>query len=139
MFSIPGYTIAERLYESASSLIYRARRDADDLAVVLKILKKEYPTPEELARFEREYAITRQLSDIDGVIKAYSLETFDHTFVIVLEDISGRSLSSLLQEQSLSLETFLLLAIGIADVLGHIHQRQVMHKDMNPANIAILN
>ena len=54
---------------------------------------------------------------------------------MVLEDISGRSLSSLLQEQSLPLDTFLLLAIGIADVLGHIHQRQVMHKDMNPANI----
>ena len=55
MFTIAGYQITEQLFESAHSLVYRGYRDSDECPVVLKILKGEYPSPEELARF-RAYA-----------------------------------------------------------------------------------
>lgn len=46
-------------------MIYRGHREIDNKPVVLKLLKKEYPTPEELAQFRREYEMTRNL-DVDG-------------------------------------------------------------------------
>jgi len=83
MFTISGYQITEQLYESAHSLIYRGRRKVDDLPVVLKLVKNDYPMPEELARFKREYEMTRHL-DVDGVIHVYGLKPYKHTLVMML-------------------------------------------------------
>ena len=44
MLTIPGYTTTEQLYESGHSLIFRGRRNADNLPIILKLLKNEYPT-----------------------------------------------------------------------------------------------
>lgn len=138
MLTISGYTLAEQLYESAHSLIYRGHHNADNLPVILKMLKGEYPRPEELARFKREYEMTRSL-DIDGVISVYALEPYKNTLVIVLEDFGGESLTRLLLDrepilkgvEGLELNEFLRLAIRITDILGRIHQQQIMHKDIN--------
>jgi len=134
MLTISGYQIQEQLYESAHSIIYRGRRKADDQPVVLKLLKNEYPTPEELARFRREYEMTRGI-DIDGVVNVYGLESYRNTLVMVLEDFGGESLTKLLPDKTLKLSEFLRLAIRIADILGAIHHRNIMHKDINPSNI----
>jgi hypothetical protein len=39
MLRLAGYTVTEQLYESPHSLIYRGRRQADDLPAVLKVLR----------------------------------------------------------------------------------------------------
>jgi len=143
MLTIPDYHITEPLYESAHSLIYRAYREADHLPVVLKLLRNEYPSPEEFARFRREYEMTRNL-DVDGVIEVYGLESYKNTLVMVLEDFGGESLTRLLMTpkpvilsgvEGLELKEFLRLAIRISDILGAIHQQHIMHKDINPSNI----
>lgn len=55
-----------KLWVNRDSIVYRAHRSADNFPVVLKVLKGEYPPPEELARFKREYEMTHSLSDVDG-------------------------------------------------------------------------
>ena len=55
MISLTGYKVADQLYESSHSLIYRGFRDTDQLPIILKMLKKEYPTPREWARFRMEF------------------------------------------------------------------------------------
>ncbi len=135
MFTILGYQINDHLYESTHSIIYRGRRSADNQPVVLKVLKGEYPTPKELARFRREYEMARSLEDVDGVIPVYGLETHKNTLVMVLEDFGGKSLTRLLPDRILALPEFLRLAIRITEILGVIHQWHIMHKDINPSNI----
>ena len=73
MVNISGYHITTKIYKSASSLGYRALPNQDTLPVVLKVLKKDYPTPEELTRYKQEYDITRNLnhSDTLGIIGVY--------------------------------------------------------------------
>ena len=134
MFIISGYTIIEQLYESSHSMVYRGRRDADNRPMVLKVLRGEYPPPEDLARFRREYEMTRSLS-IDGVINVYALEPARNSLEMVVEDFGGESLTRLLKERTLELSEFLHLAIRIAEILGAIHHRHIMHKDINPSNI----
>jgi hypothetical protein len=41
MVALPGITIRDKIYESANSLVYRGIRD--DLPIVIKMLKQDYP------------------------------------------------------------------------------------------------
>jgi predicted ATPase/class 3 adenylate cyclase/tRNA A-37 threonylcarbamoyl transferase component Bud32 len=134
MRSISGYQIIEQLYESENSLVYRGRRLSDDQPVILKLLKEAYPSPEMIAWFTREYEVTRDLKLV-GVASAYALETDQHQWVMVLEDFGGESLRRLGLIGKVHLEEFLAIAIEVTEFLGYIHQQNIMHKDINPANI----
>ena len=134
MIRVPGYEIKEKLYESTRTLVYRGIRTRDHTPAILKILNHEYPTPEAIAGFKREYEITHRLT-IDGVIKAYHLEKYGQSLVMVLEDFGGESLTKVLASRKLSVSEFLRLALRITAILGKIHQHQIMHRDLNPSNI----
>ncbi|MEK8020964.1 MAG: protein kinase, partial [Candidatus Parabeggiatoa sp.] len=138
MLTISGYQITEQLHESANSSIYRARRLTDNQAVVLKILKQDYPPPEKIAWFKREYETTHNLNDIKGVVAVYNLERDQNRFFIVLEDFGATSVDRLKLAGQMPLTDFLTLAISVTDILGQLHQRYLIHKDINPSNI-ILN
>ncbi|MEG4502964.1 AAA family ATPase [Microcoleus sp. F6_B4] len=139
MMKFSGYQILAKIYESANSAVYRARREQDDRAVILKLLKQDYPTPAELTRYKQEYEITRNL-ELDGIVKAYGLQPYQRTLAIVLEDFDAFSFRKLLDSQSesnhnFSLAEFLNIAIKIAEILGAIHSNNIIHKDINPSNI----
>jgi PAS domain S-box-containing protein len=141
MISIPGYQVFEKLYESDRSLIYRAQRNSDQNAVLLKILRQTYPSPFAVARFQMEYDILHSLN-LEGVIKAYGLETYQQSPVLVLEDFGGKSLQSWLHDRTVNLapfnlEEFLTLAIQLTSILGSIHHHHLIHKDLNPSNIVL--
>ncbi len=138
MLIFSHYQILEQVYESANSLIYRCLRNDDNQKVILKVLKEDYPSPEELTRYRQEYDIINHLAEVDGVINVYTLEKYQNTLVICLEDFGGLSLKQLLAQRQLSLPESLQLAIQITDILGQIHQQHIIHKDINPSNL-ILN
>ncbi|MFC2140751.1 diguanylate cyclase [Acidobacteriota bacterium] len=138
MKSINNYKIVEELYEGNHSVVYRGRLEPDEQTVIFKILKKEYPTPEEVARFKREHEITRNLGDeVPGVIKVYNIERYKRSLMMTLEDFGGESLTRLTHQKrvKLDLTTFLFLALQITEILGEIHRHNVIHKDINPSNI----
>ena len=131
---ILGYECREIIYESDSSLIYRAQRKVDKQRVILKILKPAYPSPKSIAQFQREYEITKNLNLIN-TIDVYSLESERHRWLMVLEDFGGESLTRLMQGKQFTLNEFLPLAIKIVDILSQVHERNIIHKDINPSNI----
>ncbi|MEG4799247.1 AAA family ATPase [Microcoleus sp. ARI1-B5] len=139
MMKFPGYQILAQIYESANSAVYRASREQDDRAVILKVLKEDYPTPAELTRYKQEYEITCNL-DIEGIVKTYGLEPYQRTLAIVLEDFGAFSFRQLLDRQiesnsDFSIREFLKIAINLAEILGQIHSSNIIHKDINPSNI----
>ncbi|MEG4940895.1 AAA family ATPase [Microcoleus sp. F4-D5] len=134
MLSIPGIAIQKLLYESASSLVYRALREADRQPLILKLLKESYPTPQELLRYRTEYRITRELQEA-GVVRVYDLKKYQNSLVIFVEDFGGESLKIWMQQRKFSLNEFLLLAIATTEILGQIHSANIIHKDINPSNI----
>ncbi len=135
MLKLAGYCLTEQLYDSGNSLIFRGIREKDDLCVILKVLKQEYPNPQELNRYQKEYEIIRKLK-IPGAIAAYSQEYHQGTLVLVLEDFGGQSLKQP-KEYPLPLGEFFPLAIEITQILGGIHHSNIIHKDINPSNILL--
>jgi predicted ATPase/signal transduction histidine kinase/tRNA A-37 threonylcarbamoyl transferase component Bud32 len=133
---IIGCKLTEHLYESANSLVYRGHQGSNDRPVIIKILKEDYPTPAELTRYRQEYEITHSLN-IEGVIQVHGLEPYQRTLAIILEDFGGQSLKDWCQGHPVPLEKFLDLAVQIVKVLGQIHARNVIHKDINLSNIIV--
>ncbi|WP_205127616.1 AAA family ATPase [Okeania hirsuta] len=128
------YEIIKKIYESSNSLVYRATLKPDNQSIILKILKENYPTASELTRYKQEYKITRSLN-ADSIIKAYDLQRYENSLVILLEDFGGQSLKSLLSQSQLNLENFLTIAIKTTESLAAIHKSNIIHKDINPSNI----
>jgi len=136
MITLPGYQVLAEVDESVNSIVYRGIRDRDNLPVILKILKKEYPTPDEIRRYKQEYEIISHLN-IDGVVRGYDLQKYENTPVIILEDFGGESLKKLMASRTFTLSETIQIAIKITSCLGQLHQQNVIHKDINPANIVL--
>ena len=142
MVSIPRYQILNKIYESTYSLVYRGIRDCDKQSVILKILKQDYPTPQELTRYKQEYEITNNLN-LKGAVKALSLENYQNTLIIIFEDFGGESLRILIDERReagrgvFPLAEFLNIAIQTTASLSQVHGAHIIHKDINSSNIVL--
>jgi predicted ATPase/signal transduction histidine kinase/CheY-like chemotaxis protein/tRNA A-37 threonylcarbamoyl transferase component Bud32 len=130
------YYIGDYLHESSRSLVCRAVRRSDQCTVILKILRESYPSPERIAWFKREYEITRGLN-LHGVPRIYALETDQSRWFMVLEDFGGESLHRLGLAGRLTLTEFFDIALKLIDILAHVHQHKITHKDINPSNIVL--
>ncbi|KAF3883842.1 MULTISPECIES: ATP-binding sensor histidine kinase [Nostocales] len=155
---ILGYRISERLYAGSRTLVYRAIREVDRLPVVIKILKQEYPTFNELLQFRNQYTIAKNL-DFGGIVRLYSLEPYHNSYVLVMEDFGGISLREWIHKEINSncacegsalryhplgsslykypLKVFLDIAIALATILDALYRHRIVHKDIKPANILI--
>lgn len=58
---IANYRILSQLYESVNTIVYRGIQPEEHKPVILKLLKQDYPTPQELTRYRQEYEITHHL------------------------------------------------------------------------------
>lgn len=133
---IPGYTIVEQLYLGSRTAVYRAVQIAQQRSVVIKLLRREYPSFGELVQFRNQYTITKGLP-ISGIIHPLSLEAVGSSYALVMEDWGGIALGKYAQQQALDLAEVLGIARQIADILHDLGQCRVVHKDLKPANILI--
>jgi predicted ATPase/tRNA A-37 threonylcarbamoyl transferase component Bud32 len=142
--NILGYQITEQLYAGTRTLVYRGIRTSDKYPVVIKILRNEYPNFNELIGFRNQYIIAKNL-DFPSIIKPLSLEVYQNSYALVMEDFGGISLSTYLKAEieenqpshSLYLAEFLNIGLQLADILDYLYQNRVIHKDIKPANILI--
>lgn len=136
MLEITSYSNLSPIYDSGKSLVLRAICQQDNTHVIIKILKKEFPTKEAIARYKLEYEIIRSLN-IPGIVKAKSIEKFHNTLAIIFADDGSESLRSFLAKKDIKIVDFLQIAIQVTDILGEIHANNIIHNDINPANIII--
>src|SRR5438105_1219391 len=109
MQSIPGYDLRDRIYESQKTLVYRARRHSDDLAVVIKLAAD--PFAEERSRkFEHEHELNGLLPS-ECCVKIVELGEERGRKFLALEDFGGVSLSNLLSSTTISLRMALRYAV----------------------------
>lgn len=130
------YKNLSKIHEGIATLIYRGTRKPDSTSVIIKTLKAEYPTLEEITRLKHEYKIL-QFLNLEGVVKALSLETCNNRLALVLEDFQGISLNRFLNNKKIPILTFLSLARQLAEILHKLHQNHVIHKNIKPHNILI--
>ncbi|MFB2969626.1 AAA family ATPase [Aerosakkonema sp. BLCC-F183] len=134
--TLPGYKITEEIHQGISTVIYRALRERDLQKTIVKTLKSEYPTIDEITRLRHEYKISHEL-EIEGVVKSYSLENYKNSLALILEDFGGTDLKNAIVSQKISVRSFLSIAIQLASALAELHKNNIIHKDIKPDNIII--
>ena len=133
---LAGYNYEQQLAVGNHTLVYRGKRRTNGDAVIIKILKSEYPTDQEIAMLTYEYEIAKRLVE-HGVVQPLELVKDQQRVALVLQDLGSDSLTHMIARQPLTLEQVLTIAINLATALIHVHQQRIIHKDIKPANILV--
>ncbi|GAA6623708.1 AAA family ATPase [Scytonema sp. NUACC26] len=134
--TIAGYAIVEQLYLSSRTVVYRAIQTAQQRSMVIKVLQREHPSFSELVQFRNQYTIAKHLP-IPGVVQPLSLEPLGNSYILVMEDFGSMSLEQYGKQHALDLTEVLAIALQLTEILHHLCQYRVVHKDIKPANILI--
>jgi predicted ATPase/signal transduction histidine kinase len=116
-------------------VVSRALR-ADGREVVIKTVRPDHPDPRSAELLRHEYELLRHIG-VPGVAKPLSLEELGGGPALVLEDAGPRSLGEELAGRALPTDAFLELAIEMATIVGSLHRRNVIHRDICPANFVL--
>jgi len=136
MFSLPDYDVIRQIYQGERNVLYRAAHRRTKEKVIIKMLRSEFPIPSDVSRLKREYEIGKLL-EIPGIVRPIEILKHQNGVALVLEDFDGETLSAYFPVFRQSLQTFIVAAIQLVRVIGDIHQRYVIHKDIKPSNIII--
>jgi PAS domain S-box-containing protein len=130
------YRHIKTIYESEKTKIYRAVdiSENNENEVVIKVLNKRKPNAVDIGKIRNEYMIVNKI-DHPNVIRNYDMITFNGSPAIVMEDIGGESLLRIWEKSKRSLIEKIQIACQIATALEGIHKKNIIHKDINPANI----
>jgi predicted ATPase len=134
--NIPGYKIQQEIYRGRRRVVFRAVRERDGYRAVVKTSSDEFPTPAQLSALRREHQILSSLG-IEGVARPLELVIHRDRIALVLEDAGGMPLKELLASGPLAVTAALRIGAQLAGVLGELHRRGIIHKDVNPNNILV--
>lgn len=134
--TLPGYEIIESIHEGWNTVIYRANYLITNNPVIIKTLKAEYPTLEDVSRLRHEYKILEPLN-LEGVIKPLALENYQNGLALILEDFGQPSLKWYITHNTVNLKEFIQIAIQVVTALEKLHQNNIIHKDIKPHNILV--
>ncbi len=136
MFSLPHYQLLEPIYQSGKVTVYRGLRKTDSLPVIIKVLSSQMADAMHIAQLQREYSLLQGLT-LNGVIQVYDLQQYQGLWILIMEDIQGKSLKEILAHRSLNLAETLDIGIQLATALEELHALSIIHKDLKPANIIV--
>jgi len=137
-FTLTGYQTLDRIYAGTRTLVYRGTRLCDKRPVAIKVLRSEYPSFTELVQFRNQYTIAKNLN-LPGIIETYSLEAYQNSYALIMEDFGGISLQAWTEQGEIlpNLRDFLQMAIDISNTLDILCRHRIIHKDIKPPNILI--
>ena len=133
---IGPYVIGQRLARGGMGVVYRARDSRSEASVALKILDRD--TEALRARFEREWMVLRSLDHPRIVRYLDHGSTSDGSPYLVMEWLSGHDLAVRVAEGRLDVVDALRVAIGAAEGLLAAHAAGVVHRDVKPSNIFLV-
>jgi serine/threonine-protein kinase len=137
--TIGRYDILQLVGRGGMGVLYKARDPVLERDVALKMMLVDFSTdPTARERFQREAKAVARLQH-RNVVTIHELGEADGTPYIVMEFLSGQDLEHLLKgDKQLSLAEKLDIAIQLCDGLGYAHEQGIVHRDIKPGNVRVL-
>jgi serine/threonine protein kinase/class 3 adenylate cyclase len=138
--SLGRFQLIDLLGEGGQGAVYRARDTADGSIVALKVLRTERAgRPEVLKRFRKEARLMAEANN-PQVVNLLEFNEEDGVPYLVLEFVAGKNLQDLIAERGrLDEATALDVMADVARALAGPHDRGIIHRDVKPANILLLD
>jgi serine/threonine-protein kinase len=133
------YEIREIIGVGGMSVVYKAYDNIDDRIVAVKILKEEFLSSEESRRrFKNESKAIAVLSH-PNIVKVYDVSFGDRIQYIVMEYVEGITLKEYIEQQKVvNWKEAVHFVSQILLALQHAHDKGIVHRDIKPQNIMLL-
>lgn len=133
------YEIREIIGVGGMAVVYKAYDNIDDRIVAIKILKDEYLSNEEFKRrFKNESKAIAVLSH-PNIVRVYNVSFGDRIQYIVMEYVDGITLKEYIEQQGVINWKEAVHFMGqILAALQHAHDKGIVHQDIKPQNILLL-
>ena len=133
------YQIIKSIGEGGMANVYLAYDTILDRNVAVKVLRGDLATDEKFVRrFQREALSASSLSN-PNIVEVYDVGEDNGEYYIVMEYIEGKHLKTLLKKRGkLTVSEAVDIVMQITDGLSVAHDSYIIHRDIKPQNIMIL-
>ncbi|MGB3306457.1 MAG: protein kinase [Thermomicrobiales bacterium] len=127
------------LGKGGMAIVYRGRDLRSRREVAIKTLRPEYQrNPESRRRFRQEARMMAFVSH-PRLVTIYDLHEEASGSWVVMELVPGRNLKQIVEEDGpLTPIEIMPILNEVADALGHLHERNLVHLDIKPQNIVVM-
>ena len=134
------YQIIKSIGEGGMANVYLAYDTILDRNVAVKVLRGDLATDEKFVRrFQREALSASSLSH-PNIVEVYDVGEDNGQYYIVMEYIEGCQLTQLLKKRGrLPFSEVIDIMLQITDGLSVAHDAYIIHRDIKPQNIMILD
>lgn len=133
------YEIKEIIGVGGMANVYKAYDSIDDRAVAVKILRDEHMQNDELLRRFRNESKAIAVLSHPNIVKVYDVSFNEDIQYIVMEHIDGITLKEYIEQQKvLRWKEAVHFTVQILRALQHAHDKGIVHRDIKPQNIMLL-
>src|SRR3954454_24009747 len=131
------YSLERRIGAGGFGVVWLAFDEKLQREVAVKVVPHDAHAPGS-ERAEREARVAARLNH-PGIVALYELGADDDAVYLVSELVPGRTLAELNRAGAVSDRDVARIGSALCDALAHAHQRKVIHRDVKPQNVLVVD
>jgi len=132
------YTLVEPIGHGGMGGVWEVRDDSGNTYALKSPAQGTQTSPELMKRFAREVNAVRML-DHPNLVSAADVFVEAGYLFLVMEKVIGQTLTALIHEGPVQARRALVIARQILDGVGHAHEQGLVHRDLKPDNIMLVD
>ena len=135
------YDVVAEIGRGAMGVVYRAVDPMLERTVAVKTINMALD-PSEMEHYEKRFTIEARAAgglNHPNIVIIYDIGRSGDLAYMAMEFLEGRELKELIAGNELTPDRSLDIVALVADGLAYAHAHEVVHRDVKPANIMILN